>query len=136
MNLDRYRQQHNDILANVAALRALVQAGIGDHAAQIAQRIVDMSTSIRFHLAAEDATLYPALRKASDPGVAELGRRYEEEMRGLGSAYGEFSRKWRVGATIAAAPEEFRREANAVFKALHERIQHENRELYPAAEGL
>ena len=95
-----------------------------------------MGTSIKFHLAAEDATLYPALRAAADPGVAGLGRRYEEEMRGLSGAYAEFSRKWRVCAVIEAAPEQFRSEANTVLKALHERIQRENRELYPAAEGL
>ena len=54
----------------------------------------------------------------------------------LADTYGEFSRRWRVGSQIAAAPEQFRSEANAVFKALHGRIQREDRELYPAVEAL
>lgn len=33
-------------------------------------------------------------------------------------------------------PEAFRHEANTVFHALFDRIQRENRELYPAAEQL
>jgi len=136
MNIDRYRQQHADIMTSVAGLRALVQAGIGAHADDIAQRIIAMSTHIKFHLAAEDAVLYPALQAAPDPAVAALSRRYQDEMAGIAGAYADFARKWRVGTQIAAAPEAFRDEANAVFKALHDRIQKENRELYPAAQRL
>lgn len=136
MNVDRYRQQHSDIMASVADLRVLIQAGIVGNANAIAQHIVAMSTSIKFHLAAEDAVLYPALQAATDPAVVGLSRRYQDEMQGIAGAYAEFARKWRVGAQVAEAPEAFRSEANAVFKALHERIQKENHELYPAAERL
>lgn len=136
MNIDRYRHQHNDIMAGVTDLRALVQAGIADNADAIAQHIVTMTTRIKFHLAAEDAVLYPALKAAADPAVVGLSRRYQDEMQGLAGAYGDFARKWRVGTQIAAAPEAFRSEANTVFKALHERIRKENNELYPAAERL
>ncbi len=136
MNIDRYHHQHAEIRAGVSQLRTLVQGGIAGNAEAIAQALIGMNTTIKFHLAAEDAMLYPALHTAADPEVAELGRRYQDEMRGLADSYGEFSRRWRVGNQIAADPERFRSEANAVFKALHGRIQREDRELYPAAEAL
>ena len=57
-------------------------------------------------------------------------------MQGITGACAGFARKWRVGAHIAAAPEDFRGDANAVFRSLHDRIRKENHALYPAAERL
>lgn len=136
MDIQRYKQQHGDILRDVGALRELIQSGIDQHADTISQLLVSMSTGIKFHLAAEDAVLYPALLRADDPAVVELSRGYQAEMQGIAGAFGEFVRKWRVATHIAGDPEGFRGEANAVFRALHERIRRENQELYPAAERL
>lgn len=136
MDITRYRVQHNDIMAGVGALRDLIQLGIAAHAEPIASHLAAMSTGIRAHLAAEDAVVYPALQRSADAGVVALGQRYQDEMSGLSQAYGEFARRWHLGASIARDPEGFRGEANVVFRALHERIQKENRELYPAAEAL
>lgn len=80
--------------------------------------------------------LYPALLRADDAATVELSRSYQSEMQGIAAAFGEFARKWRVGAHIAGDPEGFRGEANAVFRALHERIRREDQELYPTAERL
>lgn len=136
MNVDKYKDQHNEILRYVQSLRHLIKAGIAEHANEISELIVTMSSGIKFHLAAEDNVLYPALAAASDPRIVQMSKRYQTEMTGIAGVYTEFAKKWRVGNNIAAAPEEFRNEANAVFKALHERIQKENTELYPAAESL
>jgi hypothetical protein len=62
MNIDKFKHQHIDILAAIGELRQLVQSGIGEHAADIAQRIVAMSGIIKLHLAVEDRILYPAER--------------------------------------------------------------------------
>lgn len=133
MDIDRYRQQHNDILAHISALRALIAQGIEAKAEDIAQLLATMSSHIKFHLASEDSVLYPAMRASSRPEVAALGERFQAEMQGIARNYGTFIDRWRVGTHIAAAPEDFRNEANAVFRALHERIRKENQELYPIA---
>jgi hypothetical protein len=57
-------------------------------------------------------------------------------MGGLAQTYGEFVKQWSFAAKIAGDPEGFRNQANIVFKALHQRVQRENRELYPLAEAL
>lgn len=123
-------------MRRVGDLRALAQAGTTANAGRVAESIVDMTTTIKFHLAAEDAVLYPALAGAAGPAVAAPSRDYQNEMRGLGGSCAEFAGRWRVGDRIAAAPEAFREEANAVLKALHARIRRENRELCPAAERM
>lgn len=113
-----------------------MQGGIAGNAEAIAQALIGMNTTIRFQLAAEYAMLCPALRSATTPTAAERGRRYRDEMQGVGVSYAEFSREWRVGSQTTVAPEQFRSEANAVFKALNGRIQREDCELYPASKAL
>lgn len=136
MDIEHYKQTHLDILGQIASLRRLINSGIDRNAEDIANLIISMSSGIRFHLAAEDKVLYPALGRSSDPAVAKMGAAYQVEMEGIATAFRRFVDNWRVWTRIAADPEGFRHEANGVFRALFERLQREDRELYPAAESL
>jgi hypothetical protein len=133
MNVDKFNQDHASLLASVETLRALVQGGVAANAAAIAHQLVAMSAAVKLHLAAEDRVLYPALANAADPEVARVGRQFQQERGGLAASYGAFVSRWNAAARLAADPEGFRDEANTVFKALHQRIQREGRELYPLA---
>jgi hypothetical protein len=57
-------------------------------------------------------------------------------MGGLANTLTGFVSRWNLAAKITQNPQGFRDEANAVFKALHMRVQRENRELYPMAEAI
>ena len=48
------------------------------NAAEIAQRIVAMSSTIKLHLAVEDQALYPALQRSGNASLARLGRQYQK----------------------------------------------------------
>lgn len=91
-----------------------------------------MSASIKLHLAVEDRVVYPALANSGRPELAAMGRFYQEEMGGLAQAYTEFAGRWNLPNRVAADPAGFRKEANAVFKALFLRAKREESELYPA----
>jgi hypothetical protein len=91
---------------------------------------------VKLRLAAEDKFLYPTLANSTDATVAEVGQQFQREMGGIAGAYVAFAGKWNVGRAISADPEGFRDEANGIFKALHQRIQRENQELYPLAEKI
>ena len=49
MNIDKFKHQHVDIMANISALRQLAQAGVAQNAANIASLIVSMSSTIKLH---------------------------------------------------------------------------------------
>lgn len=134
MDIEKFKRDHVALMRTVGELRELVHAGIESHADAIAHELVAMSAAVKLHLAAEDRVLYPAL--AADARTQDIGERYQNEMGGLAQTYAEFVRHWSFAAQIAGDPEGFRNEANAVFKALHQRVQRENRELYPLAESL
>jgi len=136
MNIDKFKREHTDLMTAVDVLRELVQAGAKEHAEEIVTQLLTMSGAIKLHLAAEDRVLYPALASASDPLVAQTSRMFQQEMGGLAGTFMAFVARWNLAVKIAREPEAFRDEANAVFKALHMRVQRENRELYPMAEAI
>ena len=136
VNIDKFRQEHADVMNSVGVLRELVHAGANEHAEEIVAQLLAMTGAIKLHLAAEDRVLYPALAKASDPLVAQTSRMFQQEMGGLADTLTAFVSRWNLAAKISKNPQGFRDEANAVFKALHMRVQRENRELYPMAEAM
>jgi len=135
VNIDRFKQQHQEILACISALRAHVRQGIADNAADISRLIVQMSSTIKLHLAVEDSVLYPALQQSRNSSLALMGKRFQDEMTSIASAYLAFSRRWNSAANVAQDPETFRSDANSVLKVLYERMHKENSDFYPAVEA-
>lgn len=136
MNIDKFKHQHVDILDGIAALRKITRAGISGNAAEISQRIVAMSSTIKLHLAVEDQVLYPALRNGSNDTMARMGQAFQHEMEAIAAAYMGFAARWNHAGKVATDPEGFRSDANTVLKVLHERMKKENTVFYPAIEAL
>ena len=134
MNIDRFKDQHVQILDFIAQLRRHAHAGISEHADQIARLVVSMSAVIKMHLAAEDSALYPALAAGGNRRLAQLGHQFQSEMASIAAAYNGFARQWNTAARVQADPEGFRAQANQVLRTLFERMQREDRDFYPAVE--
>lgn len=135
MNIDRFKAQHVEILKDIKSLRELSHHGIESHSTEIAALLTSMSRKISSHLAIEDLTLYPSLRESESTKMVAMSRAYQEEMKGIATAYIKFSRHWNP-ITLAADPQKFRDEANVVLKMVHSRIVKENTQFYPAIESL
>lgn len=136
MDIERFKHQHVEILDGIAALRKFAHAGIKENAHEISRAITALSTVVKLHLAIEDRILYPALQSGNDPHLSEMGRAYQEDMKGIATGYIAFSRRWSSAAIVADKAEQFRTEANVVLKTLHSRMQKENSEFYPAIEAM
>ena len=136
MHINIFKRDHDAILVFVKKLRELAQAGVVQNSVAISEMIDTMSSRIKVHLAIEDRILYPALLKSSDPAIVNISKIFQSEMNGIAAAYIEFARKWNNSYKVAANPDEFKKEADAIFEALHQRIQRENKELYPLAESF
>ena len=136
MDLDRFKHQHVDILQRIDALRDLAHQGIQANARAIAQQVHGLGTVVKLHLAIEDRILYPSVQKMADAQVAAMGDAYQEEMKGIANAYVRFTARWSAPDRVAAEPEAFRAEANRVLKDVYQRMRREDRDFYPAIEGL
>ncbi len=93
-----------------------------------------MSGVIKLHLAVEDSVLYPALARGG-ARLARMSQAYQNEMRGIVADYMEFAGRWNLASRLAAAPEQFRADANRVLRTVYERIRREDAEFYPAIEA-
>lgn len=136
MDIDRFKQQHVEILERIAALRKLAHAGVEANAQSIAQQVKELGALLTRHLAIEDRILYPAVQRADDPQISEMGAAYQREMKGIANAYIKFTNKWSVAANLTAEPRAFRDAANDVLKTVYLRMQRENHEFYPAIEQI
>ncbi|CAM5223175.1 Hemerythrin-like domain-containing protein OS=Castellaniella defragrans OX=75697 GN=HNR28_003364 PE=4 SV=1 [Castellaniella defragrans] len=134
MNIERFKSQHVEILTNIKRMREYCHAGIVENSKGIEAELRKLRVLVKSHISLEDSMLYPALERQADDRVKNMARTFQEEMAGLASAFVDFVQTWDAPA-IASKPEEFRADANQTVKALHQRIQHENTEFYPAVEG-
>lgn len=135
MNIDKFKQQHVEILNCISTLRTLVKSGIGDNAVEISRAIVTMSSTIKLHLAVEDKFLYPALENINNAALARMGKRFQDEMTSIATAYLAFARRWNTPLTLSQNPEGFRADANNVLRVLYDRMRREDHDFYPAVEA-
>lgn len=136
MNIDKFIKDHESVITAISNLRNLMGSGPAENAVAISKLVMDISSVIKLHLAAEDNFLYPAMIKSGNAEAVQLGKKYQTEMGTIAKAYMDFVGRWNIASKITANPDGFKTDANAIFKALHHRIQNENKELYPVAELL
>ncbi len=135
MRTANLRRQHDTALALageiIEALPALVAQPQREHAVRITLLLAKLTGLLRIHFAQEDRALYPSLMASGRGTVAEVARRFFEEMGQIGPLYAGFAEKWSNADALAAAPGEFQSECLAIFRALADRIARENDVLYP-----
>lgn len=89
-----------------------------------------LSRVLLVHLAREDGSLYPELRRSSDAATRGIAARFEMQMGSLAQDYRAYAARWPADA-IAAGWSRFCAETRTMLLALKRRIQREEIELYP-----
>lgn len=129
---DKFRQQHEEILAIVGELNDQLKAQAD---AQVLRTVLsNLAGKLNFHLAMEDKALYPRIMKA-DAKANAMATKFMDEMGSLGEVFTAYNTKWQATA-IRKDPAGFAAETRKVFTALGKRIARENAELYPLADKL
>lgn len=134
MNIERFKQQHKDILRKINELRHLSRAGVAENSVAIADGLRSLTDLVTRHLAVEDRILYPMVQRSPDKQLADMGQRYQEQMGQIATPFITFSRQYSDSAALLRDPEGFRAAANIVIRRVYERMQQEDREFYPAIE--
>jgi len=128
-------REHAEILESVAALRpVLADNAVPPRAAYFELKFA-LARQLVAHLTSEDLLVYPRLIKSEDARVAETATRFAQELGGLLGAFKDWSAQWTYERAAAEWPV-FRRETNQLLRTLTTRIERENRELYPFADGI
>ena len=137
---DRFRQQHNELLALATELQSLLnESALSQDCSAARTCLGKLMGKLTMHLSTEDKVLYPELEVHKDPTVAALARRFASEMKSTTAAVVAYNGRWATPTAIKENARTFVKETKDVIGILADRIKRENQELYAAAdrsEGL
>lgn len=130
MKTDAYKKDHAELLEAVGKIQGLL-SDIPTNAPEIVNVLATMSAGLKMHLAKEDQILYPALLNSSDENAKKTASKFQKEMGGIQSAWGEFISSWRRADKVVENADQFKSELNGIIKAVGARIETEENILYP-----
>jgi iron-sulfur cluster repair protein YtfE (RIC family) len=132
MDLTELRRQHDDISLTA---KQLTQATANvAHPAQVGAIRWQLARQLMAHLALEDRILYPALQKSGDTQVRDTAARLQTETGALADAFATYMSAW-SDDRVARDWSGFCSETARILTALTDRIDRENKRLYPLADG-
>jgi HAMP domain-containing protein len=97
-------------------------------------KLARLAGILRTHFALEDELLYPSMIESDHREAALMARVYRDEVGHLATRFERFIDRWSRSDSIAGARRQFRFEAGMLFAALRDRMDRENRDLFPLAE--
>lgn len=132
MNVINLKRQHNDIIGLVNyVLKEIENNMVEQNIQEIVLNINTITGKLKIHLLNEDKYLYPNLINNTDITLDAFGKRFFEEMKEVTMAYENYKSKYNTANKIKQNIEAFNKDTKQVFKTLMNRIQREEKELYP-----
>ena len=134
---DKYRQQHNELLALATELQGLLhEEALAKDSTAARSCLAKLMGKLSLHLSSEDKVLYPELEAHKDASVAAVARRFAGEMKNTTAQVVAYNGRWPTPSAIKANPQGFAKETKEVIKVLADRIKRENQELYAVADRV
>jgi hemerythrin-like domain-containing protein len=129
------RAQHDAVEAMIDQIFAGIEHYRSDRDAfPLTMKLARLAGTLRTHFALEEEILYPSMIASDHREAAVMARVFRTDHSQLASQFERFVDRWSRSDAIAASLRQFEYEAGMLFAALRERIDKENRELYPLAE--
>ena len=133
--LVKLRGEHACLIEIAQRLNAIIELGAPPPSAGIEALRRELATALIAHLQAEDWLLYPGLLNSHYPAIVDVARRFNAEMGSLSRTFIDYSERWMLKPAVSDWAT-FCRETRSITDALIERIERENKELYPLLELL
>lgn len=121
--------EHAELDRLATELLAIVSAGAG-RAADLSAVRWRLNRVLLMHLAKEDRLLYPRLQACGDVRTEAMATRFAREMGGLAEAYLAYANGW-THNRILGDWDGFAADTRKIVRALRQRIEREERDLYP-----
>ncbi len=132
MDVTNLKRQHREVMDLAGYILNDVENNTVDKdIEQIVKSINTISGKLKIHLLNEDKYLYPNLLSSSDSALNMFGNKYYEEMKEVSKGYDEYKSKYNTSSKIKQNIEEFKEDTKKIFDALSNRVDREERELYP-----
>ena len=132
MDIANLKRQHSEVMDLTGyILNKIKNHTVEQNLSEIAKDINMISGKLKIHLLNEDKHLYPHLLNSSDVKLKTFGQKYSEEMEKVSKLYEDYKSKYNTANKIKQNLAEFNMDTNQIFGALANRIDREEKELYP-----
>lgn len=131
MKLDNFVRQHREIGALVDRLLSIREEDVEGEALAVARDLSLLAGKIKIHLREEDRLLYPALKGHDNPDLAAVHDDYASEMKNIAGVFEAYKVRFNTATKLTTDPKGFVEETRRVLGTLSERIEREDRDLYP-----
>lgn len=130
-NLQNYLRQHGEIREDIDFIsNNLKNVNSEEGKKDLAKRISQLAGKLRIHLTSEDKYLYPNLKISEDQNIKKMAEKFENEMGGIAEKFQDYKSKYNVPSKISESIEEFKKDTIFIIKALGNRMEKEEKELY------
>jgi len=134
-DLAKLRREHAQLLEIIGRLSLVIAEPRPSAAANLHALRNELASALIRHLKGEDWVLYPRLLASPDASVQRTARTFNDEMGGLAHAYNAYAHKW-TATSIEADWAGYCEDTRAIIEALTQRINREDRELYPLVRSV
>jgi hypothetical protein len=131
---DRFRRQHEDLLAMAAEIVRELTPGRLD-AAAMRRLCARFGGRLMVHATMENDALYPRLLHHRQPDVSTRARMLYDDVKRVYDAWDVYARVWLEPGAIERDDAGFRRATHDIMRTLGRRMARENSELYPLVDA-
>ncbi|WP_291651546.1 hemerythrin domain-containing protein [Clostridium sp.] len=137
MNIDNLERQHLEINKLFKKINStLILRNMEDSLDQLVWDINTLAGKLNIHMKTEDKFLYPELINNNDSSLRSISKEYIEEMGNVHAIFIEFKNKFNTKNKILNDKNKFLIESKRVLKLLENRIDKEDKNLYPKIKCL
>lgn len=137
MNIDNLERQHLDIKGLLKKINSILSIrNMEDSLDELVWDINTLAGKLNIHMKTEDKFLYPELINSSNTNLRNISKEYSEEMGSIHIIFTEFKNQFNTKNKILNDKDKFLIESKKVLKLLENRIEKEDKSLYPKIKSL
>lgn len=137
MKIDNLERQHLEINKLFKKISSTINLrNIEDSLDELVWDINTLAGKLNIHMRTEDKLLYPELMNSDDKNLRNISKEYSEEMGNIHSIFIEFKNQFNTKNKIINDKNKFLIESKKVISLLENRIEKEDKNLYPKIKSL
>jgi len=129
------KRQHGEVLTIINNIKNLMDNGnLDKNVNNISFNINILAGKLKMHLISEDKFLYPQLMNNDKEDIRDTAYNFYNEMGSVADILTSFVKKYNVPGKILQSKEDFITESRKVLNLIQNRINKEDKKLYPLLE--
>ncbi|MCG6935707.1 MAG: hemerythrin domain-containing protein [Proteobacteria bacterium] len=132
--LDELKNQNEEITQLCDVLSVLVEHKSMHNNPYVCELMSRFKEKVWMHLVFEDNTFYSELSGHNDKAVSDIAQQFHDSARQIKKHFSGYIRHWCKPTVADSEHEALLEESREIFRLIRERIEYENRYMFPLVE--